>query len=565
MRRARSLRFVQMALAGAVVSALLLLSACGGDSHLQQQASSGLTQLQKNIQYAKSIGVPDSELQPITQELQKLTSTGVPFSLFDDTPANTYYKNQINSFSNLSDKVQQVIAIVTGEYQGQAQQDLALFQEALTTQQKQKIGNLQYFSSRYTTDESLLAKAQYPKDYLALSKDAQNACDTLESMHTIYGQLTIFKNTLTQMQHAQVDVTAMQSQYTSDMTAFNQAQTLEDFQKLSSMINAQYQQAVVSSTQSLPYVGAAKLQEFKDQLNKLKTYGIDASPYQKLYDKDKAAMAKAKTISQYLTVSKQIDKDMDSMKPDLIRGSSWYLIKQLDKEAKAWGQAHLYHDKYDGKNYIPDSGYTEDGIVYWLNRENSWSYTTEDYQSVLNDVNEEYFLFEMFKKDYADKTPYNQVHQTDLDIMQRFPSLKHGTVLMISMAQESMHVFVNGKLTNAFLVTTGRVERPTLPGVWTTQDRKSPTEFKSDDPKGSPYWYPPTKINYAILYHWGGFFVHDSWWRADYGPGTQFPHVDSGGDVDFSYNGSHGCVNVREDQASWLYAHTDWNTQIVIY
>ncbi|HET8842523.1 MAG TPA: hypothetical protein VFN35_13725, partial [Ktedonobacteraceae bacterium] len=287
MRRARSLRFVQIALTGAVLGALLLLSACGGDSHLQQQASTGLSQVQKQIQYAKSIGVPDSELQPVTQQLQKLTSTGVPFSLFDDSPANSYYKNQITSFSNLSDKVQEVIAIVTGEYQGNAQQDLALFKEALTTQQKQKIGNVQFFSSRYTADEGLLAKAQYPKDYLAVSKDAKDAINTLDTMNATYKQLAIFKNTLSQMQHAQVDVTAMQSQYSSDMDTFNKAQTIEELNDLSAMINAQYQQAVVSSTQSLPYVGAAKLQEFNDQLGKLKTYGIDASPYQKLYNKDK--------------------------------------------------------------------------------------------------------------------------------------------------------------------------------------------------------------------------------------------------------------------------------------
>jgi len=508
--------------------------------------------------------VPDSELKPVIQEHQKLTNDGVPFSLFNDTPANTYYKNQITSYSNLSDKVQQVIAIVTSEYQGKAQQDLALFKQALTAQQKQKIGDLQYFSLHYTANENLLVKAQYPKDYLALSKDTQNATNALSSMSTTYGQLVIFKNTITQMQHAQIDVTAMQSQYTSDMAAFNQAQTTEAFQALNSILNAQYQQAVVSSTQSLPYVGAAKLQEFKDQLSKLKAYGIDSSPYQKLYDKDKATMAKATTINQYLSASKQIDKDMTSMKPDLVRGASWYLIKELNKQAKAWGKDHLFHDKYDGKSYIPDSGYTMDGIGYWLNRDNSWSYATEDYQAVVNDTNEEFYLFDLFKQDYADTTPYNKVHQTDLALMQRFPSLKHGIVMVVSMAQQSMHVFSDGKLINAFLVTTGRTERPTLPGVWTTQDRKAPTEFKSDDPKGSPYWYPPTKINYAILYHWGGFFVHDSWWRADYGPGTQFPHRDSG-DESFSFNGSHGCVNVREDQAAWLYSHTEWNSQIVIY
>ncbi len=544
---------------------MFLTSACGGDSHLQQQASQARSQLDRQIKLAELNGVPASSLQPILQQEQTLNNSSAPFTMFDDTPANAFYKNQISQYGQLLSKLQEQVAIVTGQDQGQAQQDLANFKQALDTQQTKKVGNLAAFSLQYTTDENRLAAARYAKDYLAISNDARNAASALNMMNSTYGQLTIFHNTINQMKQARLDVTAMQSQYASDLNAFNSATTTSDFTNLNTLLNAQYQLAVVSSIQSLPYVGTARLQEFQDQINNLKTYGMDASPYVKLYNADKAAMSKAKTISDYLAVSNKIDRDMASMYPDLVQGESWYLIKKLDRDAKAWGKAHLYHDKFDGKNYILDSGYTMDGIGYWLQRENGWSYTTADYQSVVNDDLNEFFNFQMFQLDYADKSPSNQPRQADLLLMQHYPSLKHGTVIMVATAEEYLRFYVNGKLVNSFPVTTGRVERPTLPGVWLTQDRKSPTEFKSDDPKGSPFWYPPTPIHYAILYHWGGFFVHDSWWRADYGMGTQFPHYDSGGDESFSGNGSHGCVNVREDRAAWIYAHTDWNTQIVIY
>lgn len=565
MRRARSLRLAQIALAGAIIGIMLLVSACGGDSHLQQQASSARTQLDQQIQHALSIGVPASQLQPLIQQEQKLNGTSAPFSPFDDTPDNTYYRNQASNYQQLQSKLQEIISIVTGQDQGQAQQELQGFKQALTAQQARKVGNTEAFSLRYDADENLLAAARYPKDYLAISKDAVNATTTLNLMNTTYGQLVIFKNTIAQMRQAHLDVTALQNQYDGDLQVFNTATTTEHFQKLSTMLDAQYQLAVVNSIQSLPYVGAAKLNEFQNNLNLLKTYGMDTNSYQKLYDADRTAMAKATTIDQYLAISKKIDKDMGSMRNDLVQGASWYLIKQLDQQAKAWGRAHLYHDKYDGKDYILDSGYTMDGIGYWLQRENGWSYSAADYQSVVTDDNNEFFNFQMFQQDYADLTPYNQPHQSDLQMMQHYPSLKHGTVIIVATAEEVLRFYVDGKLVNAFPITTGRVERPTLPGVWTTQDRKSPDEFKSDDPKGSPYWYPPTPIHFAILYHWGGFFVHDSWWRADYGMGTQFPHVDSGGDATFSNNGSHGCVNVRLDRAGWLWSHTDWTTQIVIY
>ncbi len=144
-------------------------------------------------------------------------------------------------------------------------------------------------------------------------------------------------------------------------------------------------------------------------------------------------------------------------------------------------------------------------------------------------------------------------------------NLQKGQVIIVSTIEQALRLYQDGKLVKSFLVTTGRVELPALPGNWTVQNRESPTVFKSPEPKGSPYWYPDTPIHYAILYHHGGYFIHDSCWRADYGPGTQFPHYDSGGDESFGGDGSHGCVNVQLDQAAWLYNNTDFNTQIVIY
>ena len=564
MRRARSLRVTQVLLAGVLAGVLLLTSACGGDSHLQQQASAAHAQLDQQIKHAESIGVFGSSIQPILQQEQVLNKNSAPFSMFDDTPANTFYKNQTTSYQQLLGKLQSEVAIVTGQDQGDAQQKLQSFKDLLTTQQAQKVGDIQAFSLRYTTDTNLFAAAQTPNDYLAISTDAQNASDALNLLSTTYQQLTIFNGTIKQMGQASIDVTAMQSEYTSDVNVFDSATNKTDFQSLSTLLNAQYQLAVVNSIQSLPYVGVAKLTEFQGQINQLKTYGVDASAYIKLYNDDKKAMDQATTITQYLKVSNKINTDMASMQADLVQGESWYLISKLDKEATAWGSSHLYHDKYDGNNYIPDSGYTMNGIGYWLQRENGWSYTTADYQSVVDDDLNEFYDFSLFQQDYADKTPYTQVHQTDLELMQHYPNLKTGSVIIVSMAQQSLHFFVNGKLVKSFQITTGRWERPTLPGVWSTQNRQAPTEFKSSDPPSSPFYYPPTPIHYAILYHWGGFFVHDAWWRNDYGPGTQYPHLDSSGNSS-SMNGSHGCVNVQEDQAAWLYAHTDWSSQIVIY
>ena len=565
MYRIHSIRSTQTILAGVLVGMMLLITACGGSPQSQAQVNQNKVRLDQALQHARSIGIPDSALQPIIKQEQQLNSTGAPFTLFNDQPVTDYNTNLASHYQQLEVQTEGVISSISDQFNIQAQQDMQFFQSSLSAQQQRKVGNTQAFSALYNKDASLLAAAQYPKDYAAISNDARKVTEALALSSTTFNQLNTFKTTINQMQAARLDVTAMQAQYQNDLDTFNITTTSIEFQNLGTLLNAQYQEAVVNSIQALPYVSTAKLGEFKTQLALLKTYGMDASPYQPLYDADQAAMKKASSIPSYLAISQKIDADIASMHNDLVQGASHYLINALDHEANVWGQAHAYHDKFDGNNYIYTAGYTLPGIGFWLNRELGWAYQPSDYQAVVDEENNEFFNLHLLEQDYSDTTPYNQVHATDRQMMQHYPGLQHGTVLMVSQVEQAMRVYKDGKLVRAFHVTTGRVERPALPGVWSVQDRKSPDQFKSTDPPGSIYWYPPTPIQYAILYHWGGFFVHDAWWRVNFGPGTQFPHYDVGGDETFAGNGSHGCINMQSNDAGWVFANTDWNTQIAQY
>ncbi|HLX56187.1 MAG TPA: L,D-transpeptidase family protein, partial [Ktedonobacteraceae bacterium] len=517
------------------------------------------------LQHARDIGVPASSLQPILQQEKHLSSTSAPFNLFDDQPATNYYLGQAKQYKQLLTQLQGIVDSTTSDAMTKAQLSLQYFQAALTKVQKLKAGNTQAFLQEYNTDQSQLSAAQDPKQFFAISNDANNAASALSLLYSTYEQLVTFNNAIDQMNKAHLDVAAMESQYQNDLKTLNTITKTADFSKLNALINAQYQMAVVNSIQALPFVGNAKLNQFQSQIGLLKTYGMNASPYQQLYNTDAQQMHIAKTIQDYLHTSQKIDADIASMQNDLVQGAASYMIGELDREANAWGQAHLYHDKFDGNNYILDSGYTMNGIGYWLQEQLSWAWQPADYQALVNEENDELFDLRMMEQDYSDPTPYNQVHATDMEIMQHYPSLQHGKVLMVSMVEQAMRFYQDGKLVRSFYVTMGRVERPALPGYWTVVDRKSPTQFTSSDPPSSPFWYPPTPIHYAILYHWDGYFVHDAWWRVNFGPGTQFPHYDAGGDESFAGNGSHGCINMQENDAAWVYANTDWNTQIMVY
>jgi lipoprotein-anchoring transpeptidase ErfK/SrfK len=556
-------RLAQVALAALLLGGMLMTSACGGDPQAQQQSTQNKSKLDSLLKHAKDIGVPSNLLQSVINQEQQLNSTGAPFALFNDQPIDDYYHNLSSRYSQLSVQVQGIITSTTEQLQTQAEQDMKTFQTVLNQQRSQKLP-IDNFSKQYDTNQTLMTTAQYPKDYRTISSNAKTAVQSLNLMSAISNRLKTFKSTIDQMSKARLDVTAMQQQYQDDQKSLSSALLPADFNNLDIQISAQYQLAIVHSTQALPYVTTAKLNEFDQQIHLLQTYGMDASMYKQKLDADRAKMKKAMSLKDYSNFARQVDADMALMHDDLVKGKAQYMVKQLQKEVDAWNSKHKFHDAYDGQDYIYTGGYGQDGIGYYLNAYLSWAVTTEDYQAIADQASDTIFNLKMLQADLNDKTPYNKVHKTDMQLLNYYNAMK-GQVIVVSMAGQALRLYQDGKLVRSFLVTTGRYERPSLPGFWDVQNRESPTVFKSTEPKDSPYWYPDTPIHFAILYHQGGYFIHDSWWRADYGPGTQFPHHDSGGDDHDAGNGSHGCVNMREDEAQWLYQNTSFQTKIIVY
>jgi lipoprotein-anchoring transpeptidase ErfK/SrfK len=239
-------------------------------------------------------------------------------------------------------------------------------------------------------------------------------------------------------------------------------------------------------------------------------------------------------------------------------------LQQFHQEVTNWGNTHQYHDSYNGQSYPLDYEYDQqEGFGSDADVAVQTAQTLDDYQSAINLINNDMANLKAMEADYNDKTPWDQPHASDKQLMQYY-NVTTGQVIVVSLVEQTLRLYQDGKLVKAFLITTGQFAKPSPPGFWHIFLRQSPTVFKSSEPKGSAFWYPDTKINYAMEYHDGGYFFHDSWWRYYYGPGTNFPHYDPGGE-EFAGTGSHGCVNMRQDQASWLYANTGYGTSVIMY
>ena len=136
-----------------------------------------------------------------------------------------------------------------------------------------------------------------------------------------------------------------------------------------------------------------------------------------------------------------------------------------------------------------------------------------------------------------------------------------GKEIVVSLSHQWMWAYQNGKLVYNSAVMTGRPSLPTPTGTYHVFLKLHPTWFYSPWPQGSPYWYPPTYINYALEWRAGGFFLHDSWWHTVYGPCTNGWHYDP----KYGWQwGSHGCVAMPLSAAAWLYNWAPIGTTVQI-
>ena len=163
-----------------------------------------------------------------------------------------------------------------------------------------------------------------------------------------------------------------------------------------------------------------------------------------------------------------------------------------------------------------------------------------------------------------------------------------GRVILVSLSRQQLYAYQDGALAFTFTVETGRPELPTPTGVyhiflkncsdlrWTNNDAPTSSHnvncvqhngdgfqemFSSPWPPGSPNWYAPTHINYAMEFREGGFYMHDAWWHVAFGPGSNVPHQLPDGTWE---TGSHGCIGMRIPDAERLYSWAPLGTPVYV-
>jgi hypothetical protein len=134
-----------------------------------------------------------------------------------------------------------------------------------------------------------------------------------------------------------------------------------------------------------------------------------------------------------------------------------------------------------------------------------------------------------------------------------------GKEIIVVLSQETLYAYNGTHLDLRTYVTTGNPALPTPIGSYTVMAKYHPYEMVSPWPVGSPYYYAPSWMSYAMLFRSGGYFLHDAPWRTAYGPGTNGP-----GTPGTNYGGTHGCVNIPPAAMTYLWNWTPMGTRVLV-
>lgn len=140
------------------------------------------------------------------------------------------------------------------------------------------------------------------------------------------------------------------------------------------------------------------------------------------------------------------------------------------------------------------------------------------------------------------------------------PPVPTGKVILVSLGLEKLFAYQDGVLLGQTVVTTGGPRTRTPPGNFSVIGKRNHFNMTSPWPEDDWRWYEPSWVNFALLFEWSGYFIHDAPWRHNFGPGSNAQLGEAGGD----FTGSHGCVNVPLEFETNLYNWADLGTPVFV-
>lgn len=379
-------------------------------------------------------------------------------------------------------KVRKVVAVIAQATQTayfQANQDIQAFGILAQERQNQGFAEVAGYQTRLTQAEQQLEAGHIPRDYAQVGAFARQQTEALRMMAPAYQQLHSLQATIKQMQSAGLNTALAEQEYQDDQATFQAASLPEQYQKLMVMLSAQMEQPAADQVAEIPFIGAAMLDQFQQQIQQAQTYGADVSQYQQQLEQDRQTLKEAHTLQAYLELASRIRSHMDLLQSEVLRYKTGYDLQQLERLI---GQTDINND-YEYRD--------EDGAYLQKQELFQQADAQDDYQTIDTQAQILLVNLQALSANLNDSTPHDQPHATDLQLMQKY-NLMTGKVMVTSLTEQTLRLYQDGKLVNWMYVVTGQRAAQTPPGVFQIFYKARNLTFKSPFPKDSSLWYPDT-------------------------------------------------------------------------
>lgn len=110
----------------------------------------------------------------------------------------------------------------------------------------------------------------------------------------------------------------------------------------------------------------------------------------------------------------------------------------------------------------------------------------------------------------------------------------------VDLSQQRVYVYEGDVLVNKFVVSTGTRYHPTVTGTY-----KVYVKYRAANMSGPGYYLP--RVPY-VMYFYKDYGIHGTYWHRNFGTPM-----------------SHGCINLKTDEAGWLFSRASVGTIINIH
>ncbi len=110
----------------------------------------------------------------------------------------------------------------------------------------------------------------------------------------------------------------------------------------------------------------------------------------------------------------------------------------------------------------------------------------------------------------------------------------------VNLSTQRLTAWEGSKPVYAIIISTGKKSTPTIPGIFSIQNKRRLDRMKGAD-------YDVGDVPY-VQYYSGGYAIHGTYWHNKFGTPV-----------------SHGCINLAVDHAKWLFDWSEIKTPLVIH